>query len=111
MDVIKEIIVALAGNPVAWGVFAVIGLAAFAMIAKKTKTKLDDQILAMLVHAFDMAEKVIPDASKGILGKTDAALKTFKDQYIDRYGKKPPDKLMAFAKDQWAILAHELKKK
>lgn len=112
MNVVMEIVQSLLGNPVTWGVIGVIVLAIISIIVKKTKTTKDDAILAMIIRAFDLAEKFIPD-DKGPawLQKTDNALKTFKDQYIDRYGKKPPENLVNLAKDQWSILAHELKKK
>lgn len=112
MNAIKEIIIALLGNPITWGVIGTIVLAVVAMIVGKTKTRKDDAILAMVLRAFDLTEKWIPDG-KGPkwLQKTDEALKQFKSEYIERYGSKPPESILELAKDQWAIIAHELKKK
>ena len=99
------------GNPIIMGVILVILVVIIGIIVKATKTQKDDAIYAMIVNAFNIAEKVIPDGTGPTwLKKTDTALKTFNDEFKKREGKAPTEDILQFAKDQWAILANELKK-
>ncbi len=112
---IKDIIVGLLGNPVTWGVLLAAVFVIISWVVYRTKTQKDDQIWHMVtgiaVNAFNIAEKFIPDGSGGTLGKLDVALKTFTEEYRKRTGKAPNENVLDWAKDEWSILAHELKKK
>lgn len=107
----EEILVALAGNPVVIGIILTIIIVIVGIIVKRTKTQKDDAIYAMIVNAFNLAEKIIPDKTgPAWLQKTDQALKVFSEEYKKREGKEPTADLLTFAKDQWSLLANELKK-
>ena len=112
---VKEIVVNLLSSPVIWGVIAIIVFVVVKIIVSKTKTTKDDEIfnkaMGMIVNAFNVAEKWIPDGSSGNMGKVDVALKKFIEEYTKREGKAPTEDLINFAKDQWATLAFEAKKK
>lgn len=107
-----EIVKLILGNEVITGVLLTVIVVIAAYFIKRSKTQKDDAIFAMVVNAFNLAEKVIPDATgPAWLQKSDAALKVFKEQYAKREGKDPSEGLIAFAQDQWAILANQLKKR
>lgn len=111
MDMVKEIVSSLLHSDVFWTVIFLAIVAIISMIIKKTKNTKDDQVWAMVVNAFNMAEKIIPDNSgPAWVQKIDNALKTFNADYYARFGSNPPDNLQQFAKDQWSKLALELKK-
>jgi len=111
---IKEIVVGLLSSPAVWGVILTTLFVFIGYIVHKTKTKKDDAIWhaiqGMLINAFNIAEKAIPDTSKGTFGKIDVALKTFTEEYSKRNGKAPDEGLINFAKDEFAILANLAKK-
>lgn len=108
---IKEIAISLLHSDVFWTVVFIAIVAVISFIVKKTKNTKDDAIWAMIVNAFNIAEKIIPDgAGPAWLQKTDNALKTFNEEYFKRFGSNPPDNIQQFAKDQWAKLALEIKK-
>lgn len=99
------------GNEVITGVILTVIVVAAAIIVKRTKTQKDDAVFAMIVNAFNIAEKVIPDSTgPAWMQKTDKALKVFIEQYKKREGKEPSEGLIEFAKDQWALIANEIKK-
>ncbi len=109
----KDMMMELLNNPAVWAFVLMIGMAALGMLVKKTKTKKDDQIYAMILHAFNLAEKVtIPGSSDpdSWQAKTTKALDVFKSSYVDRYGTIPPDSVVEVAKDHWNIIANEVKK-
>lgn len=107
----KDILIAAVGNPVIIGVLLAILIVVIGMIVKKTKTQKDDQIYGMICNAFNIAEKIIPDKTGPIwMQKTDAALKTFIEEYKKREGKDPTEGVIQYAKDEWAIIANEMKK-
>lgn len=114
-NIIKEIVVNLLSSPIVWGVILTGLFVLIGYIIHKTKTKKDDTIWhaiqGMVINAFNIAEKAIPDTSKGTFGKIDIALKTFTEEYRKRNGKAPDEGLVNFAKDEFAILAREAKKK
>jgi len=111
----KEIAANLLSSPVVWGVLFTALIVLVSLIIHKTKAKKDDKIwhgiLGMATHAFNLAEKIIPDKSQGFIGKLDKALKIFNEEYQKRNGKAPDEDLIGFVKDEFAIMAHELKKK
>jgi hypothetical protein len=108
---VKEIVVGLLQNPATWVVIASILFALVAIIVKKTKTQKDDQIFAMICHAFNLAEKVpaIPGEPAWV-AKVKEASKVFNDSYIAKYGSEPPDNITQFAQAQWSIIANQIKK-
>lgn len=98
-------------NPVIMGVILMILTVIAGIIVKKTKTQKDDAIYAMICNAFNIAEKIIPDKTgPAWMQKTDTALKTFIEEYKKREGKEPSEELLKFAKDQWSIIANEMKR-
>jgi len=108
----KEALIAALSNPVIIGIIAVILGVVISIIVKKTKTQKDDAVWAMIVNAFNIAEKLVPDNSGPVwLQKADQALKVFNAEYAKRVGKEPTADMLQFAKDQWALLANELKTK
>jgi len=111
MGMFQEIFKTLIQSEVFWTVVFIVVVALISLIVKKTKTTKDDQIWAMVVNAFNIAEKLIPDGQgPAFLQKADNALKTFNEEYFKRFGANPPDDLQQFAKDQWSKLAFEIKK-
>ncbi len=111
MEFIQGVLMGLVQNPAVWGVIFTAIVILVGWVVKRTKTKKDDAILAMIIQAFDFAEKVVPD-EKGPewLKKTDAAMKVFNEEYRKREGKTPTAALIDLAKDRWSLLAHEAKK-
>lgn len=66
----------------------------------------------IVVKAFDMTEKFIPDGTDNkALAKIDSFLKVFVESYTEAYSKTPPKKLLTWAKQQASMLAHEIKEK
>ena len=64
----------------------------------------------MVVNAFAMAEKAIPDNTDNkTLAKIDSFLKTFTASYQEAYNKPAPDSLLTWAKYQASLLAQQAK--
>ena len=64
----------------------------------------------MVVNAFAMAEKAIPDDTQNkTLAKVDAFLKTFCASYQEAYNKPAPESLVTWAKYQASLLAAQAK--
>lgn len=108
MDVVKTIL----GNEIIVGILVAGIVIAAGYIVRATKTKKDDEIYAMVVHAFNVAEQIIPDKAGPLwMQKVDGALRTFNSEYVKRTGKEPTEAMIQYAQDTWAILANELKAK
>jgi len=108
---VNEILTTLLHSEIFWTVIFLLVVSLISTLVKKTKTDKDDKVWAMICNSFNVAEKVIPDGvSPTWLKKIDVALKEFNDSYYKKYGSQPPESLINFAKDQWSVLATELKK-
>ncbi len=110
-----EVVLTLLANPTIIGVLVACLFTLISYVVFKTKTKKDDEIWhkvqGMIFNAFNVAEKFIPDSSSNSkLTKVDKALKIFIKEYEKREGKAPDEDLIGYAKDEWAILATEIKK-
>jgi len=110
----KTIVVNLLSDPIVWSVLFALVMYAVGLIVSKTKTTKDDAVLKVvkgfIYNAFNLAEKAIPDAAAGQLGKVDVALKHFNEAYEGRFGSAAPENILDLAKAEWSILATELKK-
>jgi hypothetical protein len=111
MGAVKTILVSMLCNPAVQAVIIGGLVVGCGWVVKKTKTEKDDKVYAMAVHAFDIAEKIIPDGTINPpwVGKLDNALKIFREQYVKRNGKDPSEEAISLAKDIFAIMAHNAK--
>lgn len=108
---IKTALIATLQNPLVIGMLISLVMLGIGFIVNKTSNKKDDEIYAMAVNAFNIAEKVIPDKTgPAWLQKLDSALKTFAEEYAKRNGQTPTDAVKNQAKDVFAILANAVKK-
>ena len=111
-EILKQALINALQSPAFLGMLLTLVTLVIGIIVKHTKTKKDDEIFAMVLHAFNIAEKIIPDKSgPAWLQKSDLALKTFFTEYEKRKGQTPKEAILNEAKDTFAILARELKKK
>ena len=111
MNMINEIVSTLLHSEIFWTSVFIMIVAGISWLVKKTKTDKDDKVWAMICNAFNVAEKVIPDNNKvAWANKIDVALKAFNEAYFKKYGSLPPENIVELAKDQWSIIATELKK-
>lgn len=85
-------------------------------IVKKTKTKKDDAVWAIIEGAmyqgFNLAEKLIPDGTKNAgMKRLDEALKVFNSRVIESLNRTAKETEIEQAKALWSMLAYEGKKK
>ncbi len=112
IDLLKN----LAGSPVIQAFLLGLVFVAIGFVVKKTKNKKDDAIFAAIraaaFNAFNIAEKVIPDATGNkTLAKIDTALKVFNDRVIEKLNRNANASEFELAKDMWDEMAFEIKKK
>jgi len=111
----QDILIKLAGNENLVAMLLIYLLVIITWYVKQTASKKDDAlwhtIHGMIAQAFNLAEKYIPDdIEKKSLKKLDIALKEFNKGYGERFKKEPGKKELAYAEDEFALLACELKK-
>ncbi len=114
MEMIKQLLKEVLSNPTLWA-FLIGGLFVFAGWAvKRTATKKDDEVYAivkgLMFHAFNIAEKMIPDNSDNKTAhKINRALLTFNKNVSETLNRNATKSEIDQAKALWSELAFELK--
>lgn len=111
-----DFLTSILAQPIVQASLVGLGLLVIGWIVKRTKTKRDDQIWAVvqegIFSAFSLAEKVIPSGKpNSAKNKLNKALKEFSHHIVTELKRSPSADEIQIAKAIWAKTASELKKK
>lgn len=116
MEYLKELIGSVLMNPAVQAIIVGFIFTAIGWGVKRVKDEKYDawwrSIQGAAVTAFNFAEKVIPDDTDNkSLKKIDEALKYFNENVAEKFGRNATKNEFEIAKDLWAEMSYEIKKK